>query len=172
MDPSTAALLSGLMQIVIILAIPLGGWWIRSHVKDQTAAADLEDAIQQSVGIARHMQGALTPVSPEVRQMNLSPSTAVAFQHVLDEAKSAMTRLGSSNDSVIRRIRAHFGLHALAMDTAEASATAAPLATTTVTSDLAAISSVSVTQSEPPPETVKAPPILVTTVGQTPPVKQ
>lgn len=102
---SVIAGIFGLLAIIIPLVI-------NSHVKDQAAAATLNNAVKNSLGAIQ--QAATTGIKAMAPSVNLPSSTppdiVVGVQYALDHAGDEAKRLGITQDMLASKISAQIGL--------------------------------------------------------------
>lgn len=157
------SVVSGVFSILGIVALA----WIQSHIKDQTAAATLSTAINNSLGAlqqaATSQIQAAHPTIPGV-PANLAPGV----QYVLDHAGDEATRLGITPVAIAQKVEAAVGLSNIATNLATTAAD-----TPAVVPPLAPVVAVApptvpapVPGAPPPP----APGTITTVVTETPPI--
>ena len=137
-DPATVVDLTGVATaitegIFATLGVVLSAW-ITSHIKDETAAATLTTAVQNSLGAIQ--QAAVSSVQIFRPQIPGVPaSLAPGVQYVLDHAGDEATRLGVTPVAIAQKIDAQIGLANIATNLATTSndtpAVAPPLAPVT-----------------------------------------
>jgi hypothetical protein len=110
-----------------ILALVVSAW-LTAHIKNQTAAATVEAAVQNSLGaIQQAADGGIVALHPQVT--GVPASLAVGVRYVLEQAGPETTRLGITPAAIAAKIEAKIGLEHIKTNLA-LSASPAPIVVT------------------------------------------
>src|ERR1700721_619851 len=106
--PIVVAVVGGCFSVIgtVFLA------WLQAHMKDQTAALALGNAVKNSLGAAQNAvdAGLVSHPLQTTLPAGTSPAVAAGVSYVISQAGPEMTRLGITPDAVAAKVAAQIGL--------------------------------------------------------------
>lgn len=84
--------------------------WLAGHMKDQAAAAAVNNAVKNSLGaIQQAAQAGVVSLDPKVT-VPVTPEMGAGIQYVLNNAGNEASRLGITQAAIVEKISAQIGL--------------------------------------------------------------
>jgi hypothetical protein len=100
--------------------------WLRVHMKDDTAAATLGNAVTNSLGaLQQAAQAEIVSHRPQIQLPGVPEHLAPAVQYVLDHAGEEAARFGITPRDLAEKVAARIGLAAIQTNIATAASPAA-----------------------------------------------